>query len=161
MQINWPLLPYAGVPTNGVNEIQSVAITGTPNGGSFTLTLNGQTTAAIPYNATAAQVEAALLALNNIDPGDVQCAGGPLPGAAVTVTFRKQLGGKNITQMTADGTLLTGGTLPAASVSTSTGGVQGTYRGAQPNALLCDTTNGVLYENTGDQYTPVWSALEP
>ena len=41
------------------------------HGGTFTLTYNGQTTAAIAYNATAAQVQSALEALNNVAPGDV------------------------------------------------------------------------------------------
>jgi hypothetical protein len=36
----------------GTNEIQQVAITGGPTGGTFTLTYSGQTTGAIAYNAT-------------------------------------------------------------------------------------------------------------
>lgn len=48
------------------NEVQSIAITGTPTGGTYTLTYAGQTTAAIPYSATAAQVRAALAALSSI-----------------------------------------------------------------------------------------------
>ncbi|MDX2863304.1 hypothetical protein PV338_45035, partial [Streptomyces scabiei] len=35
------------------NEVQSVAITGDPTGGTYTLTYSGQTTAGIAYNATA------------------------------------------------------------------------------------------------------------
>jgi hypothetical protein len=45
-------------------EVQRVAISG--SSGTFTLTFNGQTTAPLSFNATAAQVQAALSALSNI-----------------------------------------------------------------------------------------------
>lgn len=54
---------------SGVDEVQTVTISGGPTGGTFTLTFNGQTTAAIPYNATALQVQAALQALSNVGTG--------------------------------------------------------------------------------------------
>ena len=57
-------------------------------GGTFTLTFNGQTTAPIPYNATAAQIQAALEALSNIAVGDILAAGNPINTANVTVNFR-------------------------------------------------------------------------
>lgn len=44
---------------------QTVTIDGAPTGGTFTLTYKGQTTSALPYNASAAQVQTALNALNN------------------------------------------------------------------------------------------------
>ncbi|HET8671642.1 MAG TPA: hypothetical protein VFM05_13775, partial [Candidatus Saccharimonadales bacterium] len=40
------------------------------SGGTFTLTWMGQTTGPIPYNATSAQIRAALEALPNVDPQD-------------------------------------------------------------------------------------------
>ena len=49
------------------NEQQTVTITGTPTGGSFTLTFEGKTTPPLAYNSTAAAVEAALKLLV---PGD-------------------------------------------------------------------------------------------
>lgn len=54
---------------------------GAPNGGTFTLTLFGQTTAPIAYNATRATVAAAINALSNVAAhGGVFCSwgGGPL-----------------------------------------------------------------------------------
>lgn len=105
----------------GTNEAQTVTITGTPTGGTFTLTFKGQTTAAIAYNATAAAVQSALEALSTIGAGNVTAAGGPLPGTAVTVTFVGNLGNSNVTQMTAAGSL-TGGTSPAVAVTTTTEG---------------------------------------
>ncbi|HEY1466379.1 MAG TPA: hypothetical protein VGF11_04935, partial [Acidimicrobiales bacterium] len=59
----------------GTNAQQTVTITGGPTGGTFTLTYAGQTTTAIPYNATAAVVQAALIALTNIGPNDVTVTG--------------------------------------------------------------------------------------
>jgi hypothetical protein len=89
-------------------------------GGTFTATWNGQTTAAIAWNASAADVQAALIALSNIGPSDVIVTGGPLP-AAITVEFTGTLGESNVAQITTTGTALTGGsdTVP---VATSTGG---------------------------------------
>lgn len=109
--------PYSGPRS----EVQNVTITGSPTGGTYTLTFSGQTTAAIPYNATAAQVKAALEALSNIDVGDVAVSGGPHPGTAVAVTFAGQYMGDDVAQMTATGSL-TGGSSPAIAVTTATAG---------------------------------------
>lgn len=113
----------------GTSEVQTVTITGAPTGGTYTLTFSGQTTAAIPFNATAAQVQTALEALSNIDPGDVLAAGGPHPATAVTVTFFGDLAG-DPPQMTAAGSF-TGGTTPAVAVTTTTAGVAGAADGRQ------------------------------
>jgi hypothetical protein len=122
----------------GTNEVQRVTITGTPTGGSFTLTYDGQTTAAIAYNANAATVQAALEALSNIAVGDITCAGGALPGSFVTVTFNlgTVTGGENVAEMTADGAALTGGTSPAVAVTTTTAGVDGATDGRQTLANI-------------------------
>lgn len=66
--------------TTGINEQKSITISGSPTGGTFTLTLNGETTAGIAYNASAATVQAAIEALATPVPGDVLItgdAGGP------------------------------------------------------------------------------------
>ena len=110
--------PYGG----SSEEVQAVTITGTPTGGTYTLTYSGQTTAAIPYNATAAQVRIALEALSNIGAGNVTTSGGPHPGTAVNVTFTGALANTNVAQMTASSASLTGGTSPTVTVTTSTAG---------------------------------------
>lgn len=115
----------AGSYSGGTNEVQSVSITGSPTGGTFTLTFNGETTQPIPYNATASQVIAAISALSSVPGSGLAGGGGPLPGTPVTVTFGGLLGGLDQPQMTADGSELTGGTDPAVAVSTSTPGVAG------------------------------------
>ncbi|MFC8008655.1 phage tail tube protein [Streptomyces cinereoruber] len=116
-----PALDVA-VPAAGADEIQTVTITGSPTGGTFTLTLSGQTTSNIVYNATASAVQSALEALSNVNPGDVVCAGGALPGTPVTVTFGGQYDGTDVPEMTASGAGLTGGSSPTVTVTTSTPG---------------------------------------
>ncbi len=75
----------------GTSEVQTVTITGSPTGGTFTLTYSGSTTAAIAFDATAATVEAALNALTNLSPNarySLAMAGSPTGG-----TFRLGYGG--------------------------------------------------------------------
>lgn len=121
---------------NGTDEVQTVTVTGSPTGGSFTLTFGGETTSAIPYNATAAQVQSALRALDSIGQNGVSATGGPLPGTAVTVTFDGgALDGVNVAQMTSSGSF-TGGSTPGVTVATTTAGdgaitVSGLTIGAQ------------------------------
>lgn len=69
-----PSLAVATTTQGGpVNEVQRVGFTAsmTLTSGTFTLTFSGQTTSAVAYNASAATVEAALVALSNIGSGDV------------------------------------------------------------------------------------------
>lgn len=115
------VLLASGAVLGGVNEQQTITITGTPTGGTFTLTYDGATTANIAYNAAASAVVAALEALPNIGSGNVAGSGGALPGTAVVITFQNQLGRQNVNQMTA-AHALTGGTTPTIAVTTTTAG---------------------------------------
>lgn len=115
----------------GINEIQTITVTGSPTGGTYTLTFNGQTTGVIPYNATAADVTTALNALSNVNSGETTVAGGPHPGTAITVGFGGQYEHTDVPQMTASGAGLTGGTTPAVAVTTTT------------TSSLTSTVNGV------------------
>jgi hypothetical protein len=54
------------------NEIQRIYIEGRPTAGTFTLTLGSETTSALPYNPTTAQIKAALEALAAIAFNDVK-----------------------------------------------------------------------------------------
>lgn len=103
----------------GTNEVQTLTITGSPTGGTYTLTFNGQTTDPIAYNATAATVKAALEELSNINVGSVTVAGGPHPGTPITVAFGGDFEGTNVPQMTATGSF-TGGSSPAITPTTTT-----------------------------------------
>ncbi len=104
----------------GTNEVQTVTITGSPTGGTFTLTWSGQTTAAIAYNAASKTVKQALEALSNIGQGDVKVTGSA--GGPFTVTFKGDLSGTNVAQMTASGASLTGGSSPGVTIATQTAG---------------------------------------
>lgn len=103
------------------NEVQTLTITGTPTGGTFTLTFDGQTTASIAYNASAAAIVSALEALSNIGAGDVTATGGALPGTAVVITFALALAGANQPLLTATSSL-TGGSTPAITITQTTQG---------------------------------------
>lgn len=100
------------------SEIQQVAITGTPTGGTFTLTFDGVTSGTIAYNAAAGVVQTALEAMSNIAPGDVTVTGGALPGTPVLVAFGGAYNGVNVPEMTGSAAGLTGGTDPAVVVTT-------------------------------------------
>jgi hypothetical protein len=92
------------IANGGVNEIQLIVSNGT--GGTFTITYSGQTTGNVDWDATAAEVETALVALSNIAPGDVDVSG---VAGAWYVEFQGTLGEQNVSQMTVDNTNLTGG----------------------------------------------------
>lgn len=116
-----PDTPDAFETVTRQDEVQNVAITGTPTGGTFTLTFLGQTTTGIAYNATAAAVQTALLALSNLDTGDVTVTGGPGPATPWVVTFGGAYDNLSVPQMTATSSL-TGGTTPTVTVTTTTQG---------------------------------------
>lgn len=108
------------VHTGISDEVQTVTVTGSPTGGTFTLTYSGQTTAPIAYNADPEEVEDALVALSNIGEGDVAVTGND--GGPFTVTFGGALADTNVAQMTASGSGLTGGSTPGVTVATAAGG---------------------------------------
>lgn len=126
-------------------EVQTVTITGTPTGGTFTLTFDGQTTGPIAFDATNTVVDTALEALSNIGVGEVAVTGGPGPGTPYVVTFLGTLG--NVPQMTASGAGLTGGVTPAVAVTTNTGGSNLTDIGYRAPEVGSDPMpNGVSVE---------------
>jgi RHS repeat-associated protein len=104
--------PTTGQPTTD----QQVTLTGTPTGGSFTLTLGGQTTAGLAYNADAATVQSALQNLSTVGVGNVQVTGPA--GGPWRAHFTGALAGTYVPNLTGDGSGLTGGTSPAVAVAT-------------------------------------------
>jgi hypothetical protein len=102
------------------NEVQVVTVTGAPDGGTFTLTYGGQTTAGLAFDATSAAVQTALRGLSSIGSSNVAVTGSA--GGPYTVTFQGSLRNTNVAQLTASGAGLTGGTTPAVGVTTSTQG---------------------------------------
>lgn len=107
------------------NEVQTATVTGTPTGGTFTLTYSGSTTSNIAYNATAATVRTALENLTSVGYGNVDVTGSA--GGPYTVTFRGSLAGTNVAAMTASGAGLTGGSSPSVTIATTSAGAQSTF----------------------------------
>jgi hypothetical protein len=83
--------------------VNTIASNATPaTAGDFTLTINGQETAAIPFDATAADIQAALELLSTVASGDVAAVattGVDLgdASAVVTLTWGGLLAGQDIT----------------------------------------------------------------
>ncbi|HEY3281392.1 MAG TPA: hypothetical protein VGN26_03895 [Armatimonadota bacterium] len=95
-------------------RVQNVWITGSPTGGTFTLSYGGQTSAGIAYNAAAAAVKSALEALTTVGAGNVNVLG-PL-GGPWSIELAGTLANTTATAITANGATLTGGTSPGVSV---------------------------------------------
>jgi RHS repeat-associated protein len=106
--------PTSGQPST--NSVQQVTLTGSPTGGTFTLTFRGQTTAPLAYNADAATVQSALQALSTIGAGNALVSGSA--GGPWQVQFTGALSGTYVPPLTGNGSGLTGGTSPAVAVAT-------------------------------------------
>jgi hypothetical protein len=106
----------------GVSEVQTVAITGTPAGGTFSLSFNGATTPALAYNAATSVVQTALQALSTIGSGNATVTG--TAGSSYVVTFTGALANQNVASLVAVSSL-TGGTTPTVTVTVTTGGAVG------------------------------------
>ncbi|MDB5307092.1 MAG: hypothetical protein JWO38_1294 [Gemmataceae bacterium] len=135
------LPPLTATGANGATvsvttpQIEAVNVSG--NDGTFTLTFSGQTTAQIPFNATAAQVQAALNALPAIvAAGSVSVTLGGTPtapgGSTYLVTFDTQPGAPE-PQITAasvtayTGVVLPGGPTTSEQQSVTVTGTSGTF----------------------------------
>lgn len=139
--------------TTGSNasEVQTLTITGTPTGGTFKLKFRGYKTATIAYNATAANVVSALVALSTIGAGGVTATGGPLPGTPVVITFAAQLANQNQPSIIVTDSAFTGGTTPAAAIAVTTPGV-GLYDVKAGWLDLGPTLGGItVTHNNGEQ----------
>ena len=100
------------------SAVQTLTITGTPTSGTFSLSFNGAVTTPILYNATAANIQAALQGLPNIGPNNVTVTG-TNPGP-FTITFVGILAGANLPLLAVAATLLNHGAT-VATASTTTG----------------------------------------
>ncbi len=63
---------------------QQIRFIGTPTGGTFMLRFEGQQTGALPFDATAAQIQAAMEGLSNVGAGNIEVTG-PVGGPFVCV----------------------------------------------------------------------------
>jgi hypothetical protein len=155
----------AGAPVAGTDEVQTLTIGGTPEGGTFQLAFAGFTTALIAWTAVdatlIAAIDAALEALAPIGAGGVVVADGTLTDGIGTVTIT--FSGANLAKraqptITVAANNLTG-TDPTVAVAETTPGVGATALGAAKGATLIDTTNGKAYINTGTAAAPTWAVI--
>jgi hypothetical protein len=102
------------------DELQTITVTGSPTGGTFTLTFGGNTTTGIAYNAAASAVQSALEALASIGAGNVLVSGSN--GGPWSVDFTGTLGYASQSLMTKDASGLTGGTSPDVAIAEAKAG---------------------------------------
>ncbi len=157
-------LQHAGAPVDGTDEVQTLTIGGTPTGGTFSLEFAGHRTTLIDWTATDAtlvsDIEDALESLASIGTGNVAVAAGTLSSGVgtITLTFQSGMGKLAVSTITVGENNLTG-TTPTLAVAETTPGVTATHRSAPTGAPLIDTTNGILYQNTGAPGAPTWSKV--
>lgn len=113
--------PPIATAATGTNEIQT--LTESVTGGTYTLAFNGYVTTPIAHNANAAAIQTALLALANLDTGDVVVTGGASP---YTITFGGEYRYVNVSAIVVDAALATGGTVVITTPTPGVAGVQTT-----------------------------------
>lgn len=117
--------------------------------GAQSLTFSGGGSVTVPFNCSAAQLQALLGALPGIGQANVICTGGPLPGTPIVVTFVNGEGNTPQLLMTILSNNLTGGTSPTPTVAHTTTGVAVALhdaRAAQAKRWLTTNTDpGLLF----------------
>ena len=166
------------VTSTSANEVQTLsqASGGPATSGTFKLTFDGQETAALNYNATAAQVRAALEALPNIGTGNVTTSGGALPGTPIVITFAGALAALPQNLITVTSSTVAGSAAVYSVARTTTGVSQGRFgkyddalsnglnvcRGILQYDISTDNFGRVSYGSTGfdptayDTEAPFW-----
>lgn len=115
---------------NHSDEVQTIVISGTPTGGTYTVTFDGKTTAAIAYNASGAVLQAALRLIPGLEKVTVVTTGST-PNFTHTVTLTGvggSLGAGSPPQMTSTSSM-TGGT-PVITHNTTNAGSSDTWTAA-------------------------------
>jgi hypothetical protein len=106
------------------NEFQSFAVSGNPTGGVFQVAFDDPvlmitgTSQDIGFNATAAEVEAAIVGGIPALGGLISVTGGDLSGSPVSIEFIGVAADTNVTAFTLSASSLTGGTSPAVDMAT-------------------------------------------
>lgn len=131
----------------GTDEVQTLTKTGTWSGGTYTLTVLGQETGDIAYNAAASAIQTAIRAavaassdeaIRALGDG-ITVTGGPLSTTPVVVTFDGEVA-SNVAAITWDISSVTG-TTPGLGVVETTAGVAGATDGRQTAANLVGLCN--------------------
>ncbi len=102
------------VPTN---EHQELTIDAT--GGTYALSYEGEPSSAVAFDATAAEVQAALEAIAQLGPGNVSVSGSA--GGPYDIEFEGSKADTDVSELSADPTNLTGGAQSATVATTAQG----------------------------------------
>jgi hypothetical protein len=157
----------AAAPTSGVAQVESTPIVGTITGdGNATFTITGA-------GITGSPVAISVPVLNGDTPTVVAAKAAVVVNAnaavaalyiasSLTTSFKLTA----IKSAANDATLniaYTNGTCtgltPDATSDDTTAGVLGHYRGCETGQFAVDTTNKIIYQNTGTPNVPTWTAL--
>lgn len=131
--------------------VHTVTITGSPTGGTFTLSVDNVAangagpieSGNIAYNANAATIQAAVEALANVTAGDVVVTG----TNPFTFTWAADAYGDTPT-LTADGALLTGGTSPDVTIAEASAKAKGGF--FRRDSFALDMRRGLRIEPDRD-----------
>src|SRR5215210_668301 len=128
------------------DETQTIRVNATTTGGTFTLTFDGQTTAPIPFNASAATIAAALGALSNIGTANIQVTGtGTVNTANQTALWKGSFEEQDVATLTSDASGLTGGTPTVTIATTRQGGLfRAPFTDAARSALNTNDLRGKI-----------------
>ena len=154
----------AGAPAAGTSAVQTLTIGGTPTGGTFKLGWNGHTTAAITWSATnstlLSNINTALDAMAGGGSGYIVATAASLTAGigTISLTFSSVLARRAVAVISVADNSLTG-TSPTLAIANTTPGVDAAGQGAPKGGLLSDSTNGILYINTGSDSNPVWTKV--
>lgn len=157
----------SAAPTSGVAQVETAQIVGTiTQAGNATFTVTSAVVAgsplavsvAVALNDTAAMVATKAAAVMN--------ANAAVSAAFVVTTNVADLIFTAIKSAATDATLNVAytndtctGLTPDATSNDTTGGTLGSFRGMETGAFLVDTTNKIIYKNTGTPGVPTWTAL--
>lgn len=116
------ILKLALHKVQAADEVQTLDITGTPTGGTYKLSFEGDPTTDLAYNADAAAIDAALEALDSIPAGGVAVTGS---WPNFTATFGGFLKATPVPLIVLDTNALTGGSSPSVAIAETTPGAGG------------------------------------
>jgi hypothetical protein len=158
-------LNKAGAPTSGVFQVETTTVVGT-------ITLAGNATAVVTAANMAGSPITVPVAVADTDTativaGKVRAALGANAtisafftiggaGAAVVLTAKNAAANDATMNLLVDDDTSAG--LTTANSVDTTAGVAGDFHGVSNGTILIDTTNRIIYQNTGDHLRAVWTA---
>lgn len=152
----------ATTPSSGTNCVQTLTFGATITGGTFKLSFDGVTTAAITWSSTNAtlvsNIDTALEALRTVGTGGVTTAAGTIVAGVngtITVTHTGDRAKSVVPAMTVSDNSMTGAAHTLTNAIT-TAGVEADGRILPKGSACVALDTGVWYANTGTPPNPTW-----